>query len=144
MQKIGVTVLACLSMVSCGWREKMTFQSPDGSTRLVIKEPALLGSSGVKVVLTRGSGETTVHEQRGDMFLWLAEVAWTPDGQHVGVFSCAEPYLQLAINRETLSKESFSLVEAQLRRQLRERYGLGADVVDEFRWTCLHAGTLKQ
>jgi hypothetical protein len=96
--------------------------------------------SGLKIVLNQAGRQQDIYSATGDLGFTLAEVYWSPDGKSVGIFTCGEPLLRIAVDRKSTKQINFAVVEGPIRNALRKRYNVPADQ-DVFRWVCFYAGT---
>lgn len=140
---IGVLVSMTIVLSGCGWVVKNTYTSPDKKAAIYIFVPRLLGSSGVSIRFCDARKNIELYTARGDIFLYLTEVYWSPDAKVVGVFTCAAPELRLAVDRQTGGRIAYDSVENALRKRLREKYNIPEWDRDEFKWACHNAGTAE-
>jgi hypothetical protein len=110
------------AIVGCGDHKRFVSESPDRRARVVATVPWGVGTA-FRVVLIQDGKEHELYRQRGyETFDWL-EVYWDPRGQRVGVFTCSDPNLKIAVDRRTLKSIPFSVVEDAIRKQLEHRFG---------------------
>ena len=109
MQVTVVAALVCFFTTGCGSYRTYTSRSPDGRATVTVSEPGMIWS-GVRVVLNQDGKDSELYSLSGDRMFTLAEVYWSPDQRIVGVFTCGEPILELAVDRTNLTSVPFSLV----------------------------------
>lgn len=140
MRKLTLTAALAVCAISCGWTRTRVYRSPDSSARLTIDQPRLVDSSGLRLTLNDGGEETILYEARGDFFFNIAHAYWSRDRKIVGFYSCGEPYLRIAFDRQRRQHLSFAVIEGDVRREVQAKYRV-ATTEDSLEWICSNAGT---
>jgi hypothetical protein len=135
---IFVFALALLT-TSCGWKTKYTFANDRTKTSVELANPFPLDSSGIRVILRRGSQVTTLMEQRSDVFLNFADVAWLDGGTVVAIKACTSgPRVEIAYDLKQNSEVPFDRYRSALAHHIIEKYGLSQQMsdADVYGWAC--------
>jgi hypothetical protein len=135
------TFILALSLLcsSCGWRTKYVFTNDQTKASVELANPFPLDSSGVRIILRRGSQVTTLMEERADVFLNFADVAWLDGGNVVAVKACTSgPLVELAYDLRGRSPVSFDRYRSALARHIVDKYGLSSKmaVSEVYGWAC--------
>src|SRR4051794_18596783 len=96
---VGIT--SALATTSCGWEQKLQFDSPDRTASIRVLQPYLRNSSGLGIVLRLNNDEKDLYRGRSDVFLFFAEVYWSPDKSKVAVMTCGNPSPRVAYDIQT-------------------------------------------
>lgn len=135
-QRASSLLLASV-LVGCGWHSEGAYPSPDKRGEVNLLRLNGYGA-GIKASYMEKTGEYTIFKQYGEIFHYLTEVFWSPDGRLIGVFTCGQPLIRVGYDRRAKSVVPFSEVESGLQKQLRRRYEIPSSEKDAFGWTCLH------
>lgn len=139
-------MLACFALLLQGcstfWETKVTFPGPRQGVSVMIAQPFPANGWGIRVVLNNKKAPKTLYEVRGDVFLDFAEVAWSPDGEQVAVFTCGTPALRMAHNIADDRSVPFVQMEAAMALRVRAAYRLDNQMSnnDIFNWACSSDG----
>ena len=118
--------------VGCGDYKRFQSESPDGRARVEATVPSGLFAPAFRVVLIQEGREHELYLRYGfETFDWL-EVYWDTKNELVGILTCSDPNLNLAVDRRTLKSIPFSMVETPIRRQVEKKFG--AEVLTWNNW----------
>jgi hypothetical protein len=124
---------------SCGWKTKYVFTDDRTKMSVELSNPFPLDSSGIRVVLRRGSQETTLMEERADVFLNFADAAWLAGGNIVAIKACTSGLLvEIAYDLKQNSQVPFDRYRSALARHIADKYGLSSKMADSdvYGWAC--------
>ncbi|MBL8175625.1 MAG: hypothetical protein JNK48_13210 [Bryobacterales bacterium] len=108
--------------VGCGYDRRFVSESPDGRAHVAATAPASLLAA-YRVAFVQDGREHELYQQHGfEAFYWL-EVYWDPSGERVGILTCSDPNLSIALDRRTLQRIPFATVEDGLRGQVKRKFG---------------------
>ena len=134
-----VLVVTTLALSGCADFKQYVSVSPDGRSRILLREPSWFRGGGIQIVLFEDQMSFELYQVGGDNGFTTAEVYWSPDGRIVGLFNCGGPPSELAVYRATRGPAPFAEVWPSIREQLRTRFRLGElddDALKE--WVCLN------
>ncbi len=98
-----------------------------------------LDSSGIRIILRRGSQMTTLMEERSDVFLNFADVAWLDGGNVVVLKACTSgPRVEIAYDLKSNAFVAFNHYRSALARHIVQKYGLSSRMSDSdvYDWAC--------
>jgi hypothetical protein len=130
---LNVLVAMTLICVGCGRYRKWESKSPDGHGVLRIREAVGLWSR-ANIELYEDGRLRYMDSPPGEGLFYLVEVAWMPDRRVVGLLTCGEPHLGLAINRATGEPQPFSVAWPTIRDRLVRRYQIPPDSPEAKAW----------
>ena len=125
------------------WEQKVAFPSPSADAVLRIEQPFPANGWGTRVILQGRSGSKVLYQIRGDVFLDFVDVAWSPKGDAVGVFTCGTPALRIAYDVGNGREYRFAQMERLIVEHIRSRYLLGKTSLtarEVLEWACSSEG----
>lgn len=145
--RLGLSLLVASFLVGCGDHVRLISESPDGRAKVIASAPRGFGPA-FRVVLIQDRKEHELYVRQGFEALYWLEVYWDPGGKHVGVLTCSDPNLYLALDRRTLKSIPFSTVESAIKQQLVRKFGVreftGEDWKAEVCLACCTPEALKR
>ena len=92
-----VLAVSAAFLSGCGWRDQLRSASPKGDAVIAVQtKQSGLADLAVRVVVRNGSEEHVVFRSENDWGPVKWEVAWSDDGENVGLFLC-NPYQPLPV-----------------------------------------------
>ena len=151
---VSAVVLSGCFLTSCADVSygRLEFFSPDKSTSVVATFPRLINHGVLTLSLARPNAVRTLLTWRGEVFLDFLDVVWvskalargkerTPDGRDAVliVFSCGDPKVRLAFDRDDSREITYAPFEATVKASIRAKYEVPRGL-DPILWACSDAG----